>query len=76
MAHVDNSTEDKALLALALQPHSHFSRSICEKFPIQFQRWIRNPANARWMLRNHPTSALSNNQKAELIAVSKLDMPK
>lgn len=68
-----NNTKDQALLKLAFEPHVHFSRCICEKFPDQFKRWIRNPQNARWMLRNKPTSALSNNQKDELIAVAQLD---
>lgn len=49
-----------------------FSKSICDKFPTQIKRWERSPTNARWMLRNNPISPLSNNQRAELIAIAKL----
>lgn len=65
---------NEALMLLATRPHQHFSRSICEKFPEQWKRWIRCPQNACWMLRNKPTSTLSNNQKAELAAVCKGDL--
>lgn len=63
---------DQAWYALAMKPHEHFSRSICEKFPEQYKRWIRCSQNVAWMLRNKPISPFSNNQKAELIAVANL----
>lgn len=48
---------------------NNFSTAICAKFPQQVMRWKRTPANARWMLRNVPTSPFSNNQLSELKAV-------
>lgn len=43
-----------------------FSRTICLKFPVQTGRHIACPSNARWMLRNIPTSSLSNTEISEL----------
>ena len=53
-------------------PLRKFSEALCKKFPEQTERHLATPANARWMLRNPPTSPFALVHKAELIAVINL----
>jgi len=50
-----------------------FSWQIRMKFPEQIARHIACPSNARWMLRNVPTSPFSRLEKRELIEWSKVN---
>lgn len=53
-------------------PPRKFSSSICAKYKDQTKRHEATPANARWMLRNTPTSQFGNAELNVLRDVARL----